>query len=43
MADYKKIEQQLTHSLGLNRRPVAVAFVDDAASVPKFDGVQPSG
>lgn len=43
MADYKKIEQQLTHSLGLNRRPVAVAFVAEADGIAKFEGSQPSG
>ncbi|HLH08196.1 MAG TPA: DUF169 domain-containing protein [Terriglobales bacterium] len=43
MVDFKKSEQQLTHSLGLKRRPVAVSFVDDAGDVPKFEGMQPSG
>lgn len=43
MADYKKIEQQLTKSLGLKRRPVAVTFADEAAGMTKFEGMQPSG
>lgn len=43
MADFKKIEQQLTQSLGLKRRPIAVTFTEESAGVAKFEGSQPSG
>lgn len=44
MSDYSRIEQQFLQALGLDRRPVAVAF---RATVPegvvKFSGSEPSG
>ena len=44
MASYASLEQLLTTTLGLTRRPVALAFRDDApAGVAKFTGTQPSG
>jgi uncharacterized protein (DUF169 family) len=44
MTNYLQIEQQLTRSLGLERRPVAVAFLDQPpAGVQKFSGQAPSG
>jgi uncharacterized protein (DUF169 family) len=44
MTDYRTVEQQLTGSLGLQRRPVAVAFrATPPAGVPKFSGTEPSG
>jgi uncharacterized protein (DUF169 family) len=44
MTDYRTVEQQLTGSLGLQRRPVAVAFrATPPAGVPKFLGAEPSG
>ncbi len=44
MADYRSLETQLTTTLGLQRRPVAVSFLDHAPeSVEKFEGVEPSG
>src|SRR5262249_53795444 len=44
MADYRRMEEQLTEALGLRPRPVAVAFRDAApAGVMKFSGSEPSG
>jgi uncharacterized protein (DUF169 family) len=44
MADYRDLEQRLTRTLGITRRPVAVTFRDVAPEgVPKFAGVEPSG
>jgi len=44
MSDYEKIEKQLTDTLQLSRRPVAIAFHDAApAGVQALDGTQPSG
>jgi len=44
MTDYRKIEDQISKSLGLHRRPVAIAFRDEApAGVAKFTGTEPSG
>jgi uncharacterized protein (DUF169 family) len=44
MTDYKQIETRITRSLGLTRRPVAVAFRDAAPpGVAKFEGSTPSG
>ena len=44
MADFAVIEQQLTSALGLNRRPVAIAFGESAPDgVAPLDGTQPSG
>jgi uncharacterized protein (DUF169 family) len=44
MADFAVIEQQLTSALGLNRRPVAIAFAESApAGVAPLNGTQPSG
>ena len=44
MPDYAAVEQRLTQTLNLTRRPVAVAFVDTPpAGVTKFTGSQPSG
>src|SRR6267142_4147570 len=44
MPDYREIERQLTGALGLQRRPVAVAFrPSPPPGVPKFSGTEPSG
>ena len=44
MADFALIEKQLTSALGLNRRPVAIAFRESApAGVAPLNGTQPSG
>ena len=44
MTDYARIEDMLMTTLGLERRPVAVAFRDTPPSgVRKFTGSQPSG
>jgi uncharacterized protein (DUF169 family) len=44
MTDYARIEDMLMTTLGLERRPVAVAFRDTPPSgVRKFAGSQPSG
>ncbi|HEV2206022.1 MAG TPA: DUF169 domain-containing protein [Candidatus Acidoferrales bacterium] len=42
--DYAAIEQRITKSLGLQRRPVAVKFLDaPPAAIEKFTGTEPSG
>jgi uncharacterized protein (DUF169 family) len=44
MHDFAAIEQHLTRSLSLTRRPVAIAFRESApAGVAKLSGTQPSG
>jgi uncharacterized protein (DUF169 family) len=44
MTDYRELERQFSSSLGLARRPVAVATRDSVpGSVPKFTGAVPSG
>lgn len=44
MTSYASLEELLTTTLGLTRRPVAIAFRDEApAGVAKFTGTQPSG
>jgi uncharacterized protein (DUF169 family) len=44
MPDYKAIEKQFQQILNLSRRPVAVAFPDEApAQVEKFSGAEPAG
>ncbi|MGA3040113.1 MAG: DUF169 domain-containing protein [Bryobacteraceae bacterium] len=44
MIDYGSIERQLSATLGLERRPVAVAFLKaPPAGVAQFEGVMPSG
>ena len=44
MSDYALLEQRLTETLQLTRRPVAVAFRDRAPEeVPHLDEAQPSG
>jgi uncharacterized protein (DUF169 family) len=44
MPDYRTVERQLTGALGLQRRPVAVAFrAAPPPGVPKFGGTEPSG
>ena len=44
MIDYRSIERRISQALGLTRRPVAVAFRDNApAGVAQFSGSQPSG
>lgn len=44
MADYRDIETTLRTALGLERRPVAIAFRDTPpAAVPQFTGTEPSG
>ena len=44
MADYHSIERQLSETLGLDRRPVAVTFLKaPPEGVEKFEGTMPSG
>ena len=44
MPNYAELEERLTQTLTLTRRPVAVAFRDEApAGATKFTGSQPSG
>ncbi len=44
MPTYQQIEQQITQSVNLHRRPVAVAFRETPPTgVEKFSGTQPSG
>lgn len=44
MVDYKSLERRLVEQLRLNRRPVAVAFLDqEPTTIPKFIGSEPSG
>jgi uncharacterized protein (DUF169 family) len=44
MTGYRALEQRLVSALGLERRPIAVAFRDAApAGVEKFSGTEPSG
>lgn len=44
MIDYVKIENQLSEAVGLDRRPIAIAFLDQPPSnVTKFSGIEPSG
>jgi uncharacterized protein (DUF169 family) len=44
MTDYRFVEQQIVAALGIQRRPVAVAFRPTAPpGVPPFAGTQPSG
>lgn len=44
MADYRRLELQLTEALGFPRRPVAVTFTRSApAGVLKFSGSEPAG
>jgi uncharacterized protein (DUF169 family) len=44
MADYERIEKNLTTQLSLAHRPVAVAcLAQPPAGIEKFEGVQPSG
>jgi uncharacterized protein (DUF169 family) len=44
MPDYKALENQFQQILNLSRRPVAVAFRDQApATVEKFSGSEPAG
>jgi len=44
MIDYTSIERQFSETLGLRRRPVAVAFLKaPPAGVAKFEGVMPAG
>src|SRR5262249_61216460 len=44
MTDYRAIERRLRETVGLTRRPVAVAFRDvPPAAVKQFSGSEPSG
>ncbi len=44
MPNYKQIEEQITQSLNLHRRPVAVSLhKTQPAGIEKFTGTQPSG
>jgi uncharacterized protein (DUF169 family) len=44
MTDYRTVERQLSGALGLQRRPVAVAFRSTPPpGVPRLSGVEPSG
>lgn len=44
MPDWKKLEELFTTRLRLDRRPVAVTFLDaEPAGVPKFSGTEPAG
>jgi len=42
--NWKQLEERIGQAVKLSRRPVAVAFLDEApAGVKKFDGTEPSG
>jgi uncharacterized protein (DUF169 family) len=42
--DYRSLEHRLKDALGFQRRPVAVAFLDELpVGVPRFQGTMPSG
>lgn len=44
MPDWKKLEELFATRLTLDRRPVAVTFLDaEPAGVPKFSGTEPAG
>lgn len=44
MTDYRGLEELLSDSLSLRRRPVGVAFRDaPVTGVPRFSGTEPSG
>ncbi len=44
MNEYRRIEEQISKSLGLTKRPVAVKFQSSPpAGVSKFEGTEPSG
>ncbi|MGA2133932.1 MAG: DUF169 domain-containing protein [Bryobacteraceae bacterium] len=44
MIDYQEMERRIAEATGLERRPVAVAFLQaPPAGVPKFEGIMPSG
>ncbi len=44
MADYTILEERLSESISLTRRPIAVAFRETLPlGVPKFAGTEPSG
>jgi len=44
MIDYRSAERQFSEALGLERRPVAVAFLKEPpAGIAKFEGTMPSG
>jgi uncharacterized protein (DUF169 family) len=44
MSNWNEFEEQFTARLGLDRRPVAVTFLDkEPANVPKFSGNEPAG
>src|SRR5215470_10794580 len=44
MTDYRSLEERLSSSLGLRRRPVAVAFRNSSpAGVTPFTGTMPAG
>jgi uncharacterized protein (DUF169 family) len=44
MTNWKEFEEQFAARLALDRRPVAVTFLDKApSSVPKFSGTEPAG
>jgi uncharacterized protein (DUF169 family) len=44
MNEYRSIETKISKSLRLKKRPVAVKFLETPpSSIPKFEGVEPSG
>jgi uncharacterized protein (DUF169 family) len=44
MTNWKEFEEQFTARLALDRRPVAVTFLDkEPSNVPKFSGTEPAG
>jgi uncharacterized protein (DUF169 family) len=44
MTNWNEFEEQFTARLGLDRRPVAVTFLDkEPANIPKFSGNEPAG
>ena len=44
MTNWKEFEGQFTARLSLDRRPVAVTFLDkEPTNVPKFSGTEPAG
>lgn len=44
MTNWKELEKQFTARLALDRRPVAVTFLDkEPSGIPKFSGTEPAG
>ncbi len=44
MSDWRGLEMQFSERLSLERRPIAITFLDSApADIPRFSGVEPAG